>query len=265
MNFRDEALFESATFDGWAAFRNAAFNGGVTFNSASLNSTRFDDMVNFMGVELDEAVFQDANLSNSYLRNTELEGADLRDADLSGADLENAVLTRTQLYGADFRDARLHGAIFGDAHISHATTFVERGNRWVSHRRVVGYLNRLPKVDFAEPQTVIYDPRTEPHCEADEDEISNVTRAATVYQKLESLAEDNAASSLASTCFTWRKDMERKRSQAAKARGTVGNPSRGHFHGCRMSSPATGRARTVFSPRLRLSCFLLAASTTGST
>ncbi|AAG19967.1 pentapeptide repeat-containing protein [Halobacterium salinarum] len=224
VNFRDEALFESATFDGWAAFRNAAFNGGVTFNSASLNSTRFDDMVNFMGVELDEAVFQDANLSNSYLRNTELEGADLRDADLSGADLENAVLTRTQLYGADFRDARLHGAIFGDAHISHATTFVERGNRWVSHRRVVGYLNRLPKVDFAEPQTVIYDPRTEPHCEADEDEISNVTRAATVYQKLESLAEDNAASSLASTCFTWRKDMERKRLSSGEGEGNSRQP-----------------------------------------
>ncbi|MCF2168566.1 MULTISPECIES: pentapeptide repeat-containing protein [Halobacterium] len=227
--FEDFANFSDATFEDFAGFPGATFEDSTNFPDAT-----FEDSANFEGIELNGAIFRDAVFSNGNLKNAELEGADLRDADLtgadlrdadlSGADLENAVLTRTQLYGADFRDARLHGTLFGDAHISHATTFVERGNRWAPHRQVVGYLNRLPKVDFAEPQTVIYDPRTDPVCETDEDEISNVTRAATVYQKLESLAEDNAASSLASTCFTWRKDMERKRLSSGEGEGNSRQP-----------------------------------------
>ncbi|MCF2164809.1 pentapeptide repeat-containing protein [Halobacterium salinarum] len=229
VTFEDFANFSDATFEDFAGFPGATFEDSTNFPDAT-----FEDSANFEGIELNGAIFRDAVFSNGNLKNAELEGADLRDADLtgadlrdadlSGADLENAVLTRTQLYGADFRDARLHGTLFGDAHISHATTFVERGNRWAPHRQVVGYLNRLPKVDFAEPQTVIYDPRTDPVCETDEDEISNVTRAATVYQKLESLAEDNAASSLASTCFTWRKDMERKRLSSGEGEGNSRQP-----------------------------------------
>jgi len=41
-----------------------------------------------------------------------------------------------------------------------------------------------------------------------------------VYQQLESLALENAAPSLASTCFAWRKDMQRMRFVSEQGPGT---------------------------------------------
>ncbi|PSP44197.1 hypothetical protein BRC68_03675, partial [Halobacteriales archaeon QH_6_64_20] len=151
--------------------------------------------------------------SGINLENASLEGADLRDADFSETNLEDAILTRTQLYGTDFTDARLHGTLFSDARINDDTRFVERGTASSVGKRLLSIVNAVPFLNRDEARTVIYDPRTEPvYRDGDEEQvIGNYTRAAAVYATLESLARDNAASTLASTSYVWRKDMERGR------------------------------------------------------
>lgn len=140
--------------------------------------------------------FGDLNFSN-----TNLQQANFRDADLSNANFEDANLSRAALYGTDLTNAKLYGTRLTDARINDATDFGIRGR---------GCL--LPEfLPWVSPSPdVIYDPRTKPTPDDDGD-VSDYTRAATVYSELESLALNNAASKLASKCFAWRKDMQRKR------------------------------------------------------
>ena len=228
---------------------------GTTFVDANFGGATFDGGATFEDADLEGATIRDADFRGVCLEDANLEGADLRDAEFAEAQLEGAVLTRTQLYGTDFTDARLHGTLFGDARISDGTRFVERGTASSVGKRLLPVLNAVPFLDRNEANTVIYDPRTEPvygdeyadadagndgaddpedgnhdeignetkgeaetSAENEEQAISNYTRAAAVYATLESLARDNAASTLASTSYVWRKDMERGRRISDKGR-----------------------------------------------
>lgn len=215
--------------------RVPVFGDEATLADASLPESRLGGTwlgrdVDLSGAGLEGAALVEADVSGVDLSEAVLEGADLRNADLTGARLEDAILTRTRLYGTDFTDARLHGTLFGDARISDATTFLAAGVLWSPLRRLAGFVNALPGVDMPVGHTVVYDPRTPPVAEpadgpgddggaATADDISDYTRAAAVYQALESLARTNAAASLASTCFAWRKDMGRKRLVSDRGEG----------------------------------------------
>jgi uncharacterized protein YjbI with pentapeptide repeats len=233
-NFNSNVTFGMATFESEASFEKANFRGVAFFISATIKGeahfpwTTFKHEANFGSATLEgEANFREVTFeSGANLSELDLEDTDFRDADLTEVNLENAVLTRTKLYGADFTGARLYGTLFGDARISDSTTFIDRGVIWSPLRRILPIvnkaLNRLGiRIDTA--NTVIYDPRTETVCPSDDapdkENTNNLTRAATVYQTLESLARDNAASTLASTCFVWRKDMERKRYYSDEGKG----------------------------------------------
>lgn len=192
------------------------FTGRVDFIDAELDDADFEG-VSFekqCGLTDDDpsVTFADADLSGASLRDAQCSGVEFTDADLtnttctgadfSAANLEGAILSRANLYEVDFTNTRLYGTIFGDARISDGTTFLESGSRWT-------WLPRWTKG----MQTVVYDPRTDPVVgEAGTDNgIDAYTQAASVYTQLETLATANAASDLASTCFRWRKDMQRKR------------------------------------------------------
>lgn len=193
----DEAEIVDGDFSGLTA------GGTITFDDGTVRNARF----------------KSADLCGARFANADLSDAVFRDADCRGADFEEAMLSRTILYGSDFRDAYLASVLLGNAHVDDDTRFVDRG--FWSPRLGVGN------------HTVRYDPRTDPQWDRDGDSPSRddwsressddsedttetgarskVQRAASVYARIEILAKENARSSLASTCFRWRKDMERRR------------------------------------------------------
>jgi len=231
--FEAEAHFRNSEFEGKARFRNSVFVGPAGFGrfhapaifdhatfqikpvfavetteSGETRTVSFDERASFRN-----ARFQDGcalpGLSGggpTDFAGAELPRSNLRHADLSGADFEDANLSRSALYGADLSNARLHGAILSDVRISDATDF--------------GVERRTGLLPFASPSPdVVYDPRSEPVADTDDADVSNYTRAAAVYANVESLAHDNAASKLASTCYTWRRDMQRKRYYSSEGEG----------------------------------------------
>jgi hypothetical protein len=65
---------------------------------------------NLYGADLRSAYLYGADLRSAYLSDANLYGADLRSAYLYGADLRSAYLSDANLYGADLRSAYLYGA-----------------------------------------------------------------------------------------------------------------------------------------------------------
>jgi uncharacterized protein YjbI with pentapeptide repeats len=183
------------------SFADATFRDGP-----DLSGVRAVGRLDLSGATMAGADLSGADLStaDADLSGADLTRSNLRHADLSGVDLEDADLSRSALYGADLSNALLYGTLLSDARISDATDFGVEGRE-----------RRLP---FLTPSPdVAYDTRSEPL--PDPGEVSNYTRAATTYAEIESVAHDNAASRLASTCFLWRKDMQRKRYRSGTGDG----------------------------------------------
>lgn len=230
--FETEADFQRAEFSEFATFGLTGmlpygpFHGRIDFEDATFetppqfhltykieneqetHTAAFSEAVSFSGATFREG----CNLPSLHAHEPpDFSGADLgepdfRNADLSSANFEDADLSRAALYGADLSNARLYGALLSDARISDATDFGIRG--------------REPRLPFVSPSPdVVYDPRSEPVYETDDGDVSNYTRAAAVYSEIASLADDNAASKLARTCYTWRKDMQRKRYWSSDGEG----------------------------------------------
>lgn len=226
--FQGRADFSGAIVRGIADFRVldsdetvvsdglATFQGRVDFSNSQLENAEFDGVTfaergdahsedpptTFADADLTGASFRDADCSRVNFTNADLTNTTCATVDFTAVNLEGAILSRANLYEADFTDARLHGTIFGDARISDDTTFIDSGSWWTW----------LPSCTKG-MQTVAYDPRTDPVVEGSnqDDLVDSYSRAASVYTQIETLASTNAASDVASTCFRWRKDMQRKR------------------------------------------------------
>jgi uncharacterized protein YjbI with pentapeptide repeats len=210
----------------------ATFGGDVDFTDATIRNARLDG-VSFVTEQVPSedapaVTFADADMTDTSLRSADFADVNLRDADLtnatcrgatfSGATLKRVIFSRANLYEADFTNARLYGALFGDARISDGTTFIDAGSWWTW----VPFVTRGM-------QTVLDDPRTSPtnNSVADPEEtIDPRSRAASIYAQLETLARENARTQLASTCFRWRKDMERDRYWSDTGAGTKRQPAR---------------------------------------
>lgn len=74
----------------------------------------------FVGLNLNNAYFANANLRKVNIRKANLRKADLSGADLSGADLSDAYLIKADLSGADLRSADLSGADLSGADLRSA-------------------------------------------------------------------------------------------------------------------------------------------------
>lgn len=211
---------ELVTFTSDADFSDVTFDSGAIFDGVSFRTTGEEPPpeVTFNGADLEGATFRDADFTGVSLAETDLTNTTLRNTTFTGATLEGAILSRANLYGAEFTNARLYGALFGDARISDGTRFIDSGSWWTW---VPGITSGM--------QTLISDPRTDPVYTPLEsgtettsfsgDPIGNCTRAASVYAQLETLARENADPELASTCFRWRKDMQRLRYKRAEGEG----------------------------------------------
>ncbi|WP_257300630.1 pentapeptide repeat-containing protein [Haloarchaeobius sp. FL176] len=226
--FQGRTNFSGATVRGIADFRIldtdetvvserlTTFQGRVDFSNSQLENAEFDGVtfaergdllsedppITFADSDLTGASFRSADCSQVNFTNADLTNTTCATVDFTAANLEGAILSRANLYEADFTNTRLHGTIFGDARISDGTKFIDSGSWWTW----------LPKCTRG-MQTVVYDPRTGPVVEDSnrDDLVDPYSRAASVYTQLETLASTNAASGVASTCFRWRKDMQRKR------------------------------------------------------
>ena len=226
--FQGRANFTGVTVRGIADFRIldtdetvvseklTTFHEQVDFSNSQLKNSELDGITFAeQGNPVSEnppITFADADLTGASLRNADCSRVNFANADLTNttcaavdftaANLEGAILSRANLYETDFTNTRLHGTLFGDARISDGTTFIDSGSWWTW----------LPKCAKG-MQTVVYDPRTDSGIEDSnpDDSIDSYSRAASVYTQLETLASTNAASDVASTCFRWRKDMQRKR------------------------------------------------------
>jgi len=71
-----------------------------------------DNDANLSGADLRDADLRDADLSGANLRDADLSGANLRDANLSGADLRDANLSDANLRDAPFKIPNIHTAIY---------------------------------------------------------------------------------------------------------------------------------------------------------
>jgi len=69
------------------------------------------------GVDLTDAILEEADLRDANLRGTNLRGANLRGADLRGADLRGAFMPGAILEESNLRDAILRDAILRDANL----------------------------------------------------------------------------------------------------------------------------------------------------
>jgi uncharacterized protein YjbI with pentapeptide repeats len=91
-----------------------ARNNDADLRDADLRDAVLRDAV-LSGADLSDAVLSDAVLSCAVLRGAVLSGADLSGADLSDADLSCAVLRGAVLRGADLSGADLSDAVLSDA------------------------------------------------------------------------------------------------------------------------------------------------------
>jgi uncharacterized protein YjbI with pentapeptide repeats len=202
------------------------FLGTVDFNGADIPNSEFSNVSFSEPPIFDGANLTGADMSGLSLDQASFEGADLIRTDLSEASVttasfNGAVLERASLYGTDFRNARLYGARLAGAHISDHTNL---GVRDLLEERT-------SLTPFQGPWPAVrYDPRNPDYEQYAEDEdkpggsaISDHSRAASVYAEIQRVAETNAASDLASRCFRWRKDVQRKRYASDDGRGNTKN------------------------------------------
>jgi len=213
----------------------ATFGGEVDFTDATIRNAELDGIAFENRYASDEdsskVTFANADLTNASIRNADFTDVNASDANFTNttcrgvnftdANLEGAIFSRANLSEADFENAHLYGTLFGDARISNRTMFIDSGSWWTW----------LPGVTWR-MQTILDDPRTAPQSEVaynSDDEISPRSRAASIYAQLELLARENARSQLASTCFRWRKDMERDRYMSSVHTGTDYQPARGNL------------------------------------
>jgi len=106
------------------------------------------------------------------------------------------------------------------AHVSDHTDFGVRNQGGMKRSSALPFRGPWPGIRFDERN-----PEYEQFADAESDEsagggetISDYTRAAAVYGEIERVARMNADSELASRCYLWRKDMQRKRYQSNEGR-----------------------------------------------
>jgi uncharacterized protein YjbI with pentapeptide repeats len=230
--FQDDVAFRGITADDPILFvdnndsdeagKPYSFLGAADFSGADIPNAEFSGVSFSEPPKFDDANLRGADVSDIPLDRASFEGADLTRTDFSEAIVTNAtfsgaILERASLYGTDFRNARLYGVRLAGSHISDHTDF---GIRDQSERRVSINPRNGPW------PAVRYDPRNPDYDQyaGDEDKqgaasISDYSRAASVYAEIQRIAETNAAADLASRCFRWRKDMQRKRYASDEGRG----------------------------------------------
>ena len=219
--------------------RPYTFLGEVDFEGADIPDAEFS------GVSFHEApVFEDTDLTRADLSNlafcgatfegANLTRANLSESDLSGAGFNDALLSQASLYGADLTNARLYGSRMDGAHVSDHTDFGVRNQVGVPDRdarkrsSALPFLGPWPNVRYDE-RNPEYDRSADRQDSEDAEggqNISDHTRAAAVYAEIEKVAKANAGSQLASRCYRWRKDMQRKRYLSDEGRGNRREPIR---------------------------------------
>lgn len=246
--FNDKVCFADASLTN-CNLTGATFDDEASFEDANLERATLRD-ANLRGVHLENVSLSGADLRKADFSKTNLEGATLTRTQLYSTDFINA-----RLHGTLFGDAR----ISDDTRFVDSGTVlpsISTASPWTNKifDRIKSMIYDLPFIN--EGTVVIYDPRMMPiygdnnenpdgdtdgngdetdeargrdnnhatgeirgETEGQKKEISNYTRAAAVYTMLELLARNNAASTLASTCFVWRKDMERKRYLSREGKG----------------------------------------------
>ncbi|WP_424005660.1 pentapeptide repeat-containing protein (plasmid) [Haloarcula salina] len=234
--FQDDADFSEITADAPVRFVDEyntdresqpyTFLGAVDFSGADIPNAKFSDVSFaeapiFDGTDLTGADVSEIPLDGASFKGSDLIRTNLSKATVTNATFNDAVLERASLYGTDFRNARLYGARMAGSHVSDYTNF---GIRDISKQRT----SICP---FRGPWPALrYDPRNPDYGQDTNDEdkqggttISDHSRAASVYTEIQRVAESNAASDLASRCFRWRKDMQRKRYTSDEGRGNSKN------------------------------------------
>lgn len=210
--------------------------GQIDFREADASELEFSGVSfrkapTFEGADLALANLSKCPLEGAIFENTNLTRADLSESDVSGAKFGGALLSRALLYGTNFTNAWLYGTRLEGAHVSDHTDFGVRNQ--LKRKRsspipfrgpwpAIRYDERNPKYDqFAEPESG----EMEKEREGGEN-ISDYTRAAAVYAEIERVAEANADSKLASRCYLWRKDMQRRHYWSDEGRGNRSEPLR---------------------------------------
>jgi hypothetical protein len=112
-------------------------------------------------------------------------------------------------------------------HISDHTDFGvrdrvgDRGSNGRTRSSVIPFVGPWPDIRYDErnPSYDLFaDDQASEDAEGSEN-ISDYTRAATVYSEIERVGETNADPQLVSRCYLWRKDMQRKRYWSDEGRG----------------------------------------------
>ncbi|MGQ4555760.1 pentapeptide repeat-containing protein [Halobellus sp. GM3] len=200
--FGGTANFKSASFGGAAVLRDVHFRGKAIFTKATFETpptfsrSRLDG-ADFEGIDLADARFRAASLTNANVPEITARGADfseahleranIENADLTGANLERAKLSNADLFGADLSGARLYGSRVGDIGINTETVFDGHGT-----------------------DRCVYDPRSTYEYEPDSEEnVDRLTKAMGTYNLLEDIARSNTLPDKQATFFARRQDMRR--------------------------------------------------------
>jgi hypothetical protein len=196
-------------FAGDVDFSEASFPEGVDFSD-----TRFPSDADFTGVTLEDGDFSGAdvtgtdNISEACFDSANLTGTNFSHAELAGASFERARLSRAELLGANLTGTELYGALLSDARVNRETSFWlgssterwEQASSRLTIRVIRGIKNTLGR---KQDSYCIYDPRYR-GSEGEPD----LEKAVEVYGTLETLADQNSLSRLASECFLGRKDVQ---------------------------------------------------------
>ena len=198
-----------------AILSNAVLTGS-DLSGANLWSANLSDG-DVQNADLSDAYLASVDLTSANLSGTDLSDVYLEDADLTGSDLEHAVLVRTNLFNVNLTDSKFHGATFTDVQINDGTIIQSREDlSWWQK----GPLAPLPRCRY-DPYNIDSKCREEGGASDETNGVSpsdskygkltQLGKAADVYQTFEMIARENARPSLQSAMFLLRQDMQRKR------------------------------------------------------